>query len=168
MDGREIPIDPAPLVVYDDDHFYMASVLAEKLVRDGHRIAYVTPHPTVAAWTDLTLEQARIIERLNELGISLHTNVRLEERQGFTNTLTGAPVDLPADRLIFVGARLPDDALLTPLNERLGSDRVWASGDCEVPGTIQAAVLSGHRIARLVMGDPNAGRAFRRDIPALS
>ena len=51
----------APVIVYDDDHFYMASVIAEKLALDGYKVTYVTPLASVATWTDLTLEQDKII-----------------------------------------------------------------------------------------------------------
>ncbi|MGI9501420.1 MAG: NAD(P)-binding protein, partial [Geminicoccaceae bacterium] len=115
MDGLELPVTPEPVIVYDDDHFYMASVIVEKLAKDGHQVVYVTPLPTVATWTDLTLEQARIIERLNDLGVALHVNVKMGKTRRFTNTLTGAAIDLPAAQLIMVGARQPCDGLYTSL-----------------------------------------------------
>ena len=46
------------VVIYDDDHFYMASVLAELLVSLGCRVDFVTPSTKVAEWTENTLEQA--------------------------------------------------------------------------------------------------------------
>ena len=47
-----------PVIVYDDDHFYMASVIAEKLALDGYKVTYATPLASVATWT-LTLEQEK-------------------------------------------------------------------------------------------------------------
>jgi dimethylamine/trimethylamine dehydrogenase len=49
---------------------------------------------------------------------------------------------------VFVGARTPNTALW----DALPKDRpLYRIGDGEVPGTIQAAVLSGHRIAREIL-----------------
>ncbi len=173
MAGWAIPTEPdsgrspAPVIVYDDDHFYMASVIAEKLAHDGHRVAYVTSLPTVATWTDLTLEQGRIIERLNDLDVGLHVSTRMTGGRGFTSTLTGKAIDLTSNRLVFVGARLPNDGLYASLKARQLDCPVWIAGDCHVPGTIQAAVLSGHRTARLILGGADNGETFHRDVPAL-
>jgi dimethylamine/trimethylamine dehydrogenase len=57
------------VLVYDDDHYYMGSVVAEQLVADGYQVSLATPHPVVASWTDYTLEQHRIQARLLELGV---------------------------------------------------------------------------------------------------
>ncbi len=174
MAGGEGRIEPDPgraskaVIVYDDDHFYMASVIAEKLAGNGHRVAYVTPLPTVATWTDLTLEQGRIIERLNDLGVDLHVNVKMQKERLFVSTLTDETVSLQADRLIIVGARLPNDKLHVSLEACQLGRPIWRTGDGLVPGTIQAAVFSGHRTARLILGDVHGERTFRRDIPALS
>ncbi len=168
MAGRNIPVGPGPVVVYDDDHFYMASVIAEKLAQDGHSVAYATPLPMVASWADLTLEQTSIIQRLNDLGVSLHVNVTMSETGAFNCSLRGTRVDLEASKLVIVGAREPADALFTALKTRLYDRPIWAAGDCHVPGTIQAAVLSGHRTARHILGDVVSGSSFCRDIPSLS
>ena len=155
------------LIVYDDDHFYMASVLAEKLTADGHEVAYVTPLPTVATWTDLTLEQARIVERLNELGVRLFVNTCLGNGMYFTSTLTGDSVEIPEDSLVFVGSRTPNIGLLDEMRARLGGDGVTGIGDCIVPGTIQAAVHNGHRVARHLLGDPMSGTEYNREIASI-
>ena len=102
MDGDDP--DPGPFTIYDDDHFYMASVLAEHLARLGRQVTLATPLPMIATWTDLTLEQDRIIARLTELGVRLHPNTTLNQGGSFTSTLTGARADVPPGRLIFVGA----------------------------------------------------------------
>jgi len=36
------------VVVFDDDHFYMGGVLAEKLRREGHDVLLVTPAPDIS------------------------------------------------------------------------------------------------------------------------
>jgi len=74
IDGAGAHVPGATWVVYDDDNFYMASVVAEHLCKQSHQVIYVTPQPTVAAWTDNTLDQEHIIERLNDLGVTLYVS----------------------------------------------------------------------------------------------
>ncbi len=154
-------------VVYDDDHFYMASVVAEKLSLGGHAVAYVTPLPTVATWTGFTLEQARIVDRLNDLGVQLFVNTSLEDGMSFSSTLTGNTVDVPGDHLVLVGSREPNNELHKDACTRLGEEMVVGIGDCLVPGSIQAAVHSGHRAARRLLGDRLSEGAFNREIARL-
>src|SRR5262249_563399 len=58
-----------PVLLFDDDHFYLGGVLAERLARDGLAVTLVTPAPLVSAWTVNTLEQGRIQKQLLELGV---------------------------------------------------------------------------------------------------
>jgi dimethylamine/trimethylamine dehydrogenase len=59
------------VVVYDDDHYYMGSVLAELLVQNGNRVTFLTPATKVAEWSFNTLEQGAIQARLLELGVDV-------------------------------------------------------------------------------------------------
>ena len=163
-EGFDIESGDGGYIVYDDDHFYMASVLAEKLKSGRHGVAYVTPLPTVATWTDMTLEQDRIVERLLGLGVRLFVNTSLRHGMSFRNTLTGERVEVPGNRLVIVGSRVPNDGLLKEVRVRLGGEKVVGAGDCIVPGTIQAAVHSGHLVARRFLGDPMSGRRFNREV----
>ena len=45
------------VVIFDDDHYYMASVLAEKLVKEGNEVVFVTPASIVSEWSLNTLDQ---------------------------------------------------------------------------------------------------------------
>lgn len=60
-------------MVYDDDHYYMGGVVAEKLRADGYDVTVVTPAPQVSAWTVNTLEVSKIQRRLIEQGITRAT-----------------------------------------------------------------------------------------------
>ncbi len=48
------------VILYDDDHFYIGSVLTELLVARGCAVEFVTPSALVAEWSDNTLEQGYI------------------------------------------------------------------------------------------------------------
>ena len=150
----------AASVVYDDDHDYMASVIAEQLRATGQSVTYVTPLPNVATWSEYTLDQSRIIERFRELGIFVRVNTTLVDGACFVDNLSRETMELGERNLVFVGARMPieiagiDEAVMAPR-------RLFRIGDCLAPGTIQAAVYSGHSTARVLLGggdDSNAKR----------
>src|SRR6266446_1328048 len=68
-----------PVVVFDDDHYYLGSVLAEKLRLDGLNVTLVTPADRVSAWTVNTLEQHAIQKRVLDFGIGVHVNRNIIE-----------------------------------------------------------------------------------------
>ena len=48
------------IIVFDDDHYYMGGVVAEKLALEGNHVTLITPSAFVSEWTLNTLEQAAI------------------------------------------------------------------------------------------------------------
>ncbi len=166
--GRTVSVDDlldAPalalageVVVFDDDRYYMAGVLAERLAAAGASVTYVTPAPLVAAWTVNTLEQARIHRRLVEVGVRLVLSARLADRGPDSLTLacvhTGRTQTIPCDTLVPVTARLPVDGLWHDLSAQReawadhGLSSVERIGDSLAPGTLAAAVHAGHAFAR--------------------
>lgn len=154
---------PSSVVVYDDDHFYMASALTEQLCLDGHAVSYITPLPQIATWTDFTLEQSRIIERLVSLDVQLRPNTKLADGPAFVDTLTGRAVQVDAPVLMMVGARQSSDALFSELGAMDGLGTLYRAGDCITPGIIQAAVLSGHRTARSILNPSDSEPLEKRD-----
>ena len=60
------------IVVFDDDHYYMGGAIAEALVKRGRSVTLVTPASEVSAWTNNTLEQARVQTALLEMGVTIH------------------------------------------------------------------------------------------------
>ncbi len=146
-----------PVVIYDDDHYYLASVIAELLRAEGHAVSLATPALCVARWTEHTLEQAKIERRLVELGVDILTRHQLVAVEDgaveLVETLKGATVTL-IGALVAVTARLPRDALYFELVAdsdglaRAGIQSVRRIGDCYGPATIAAAVYEGHCYAR--------------------
>ncbi|GAB2176596.1 oxidoreductase [Dongia sp. agr-C8] len=173
MSDQEIT---GPVVVFDDDHYYMGGVVAEKLRRQGLDVTIVTPAPLVSQWTVNTLEQARIQARLIELDVAIVANqalVRFRDGEAtlacvFTRRLT----ILPAASVVFVTSRIAQDGLHRALSEsdRLGEagiKSVHRIGDCLAPGTIAAAVFGGHRCARELEAPGSESVPFRRELPEL-
>ena len=162
MGNSSVPDEVRHCVVYDDEHYYMASVLAEKIASQGVQVTYVTPLPTVSTWTDFTLEQGRIIKRFNELGVEMLVNTSLGPRGDLASTLTDKPVPTDYDCLVLVGARTPDDSLYQGALADPRLNNVHRIGDCHSPGTIQGAVLSGHTLARKLCSDNAELLSFKR------
>ena len=173
LDQGSAAAGPGPVVIYDDDRYYMGSVLAEQLAAAGIDTAYVTPTPLVAAWTVNTLEQTRIHRRLLELGVKIRLLSALADRAADSVTIrcvySGAAEVIPCEVLVPVTSRLPVSDLWTALQARreewLDSrlTRVERVGDCLAPGTIAAANYSGHQFARSLgaLAETESADAFR-------
>jgi dimethylamine/trimethylamine dehydrogenase len=152
----------SPVVIYDDDHFYMGGVLAEKLAKQGLQVHLVTPSTKVSEWTEMTMEQARIQSRLMELGVIIHTAQELCSVAAVPAGLalqlgciySGKTSTLECASLIPVTMRDADDRLFLELQQRsaqwadCGVHNVIRIGDAYAPGTIAAAVYAGHKAAR--------------------
>lgn len=145
------------VVVFDDDHYYLGGVIAELLAKEGLAVTLVTPAAHVSQWTTNTLEVARIRKRVIRAGVDVRTNtaVTAVTPDGVTTACvyTGDEGALSADSVVMVTARLPHDGLYQDLMNR---ETEWADadllsvraiGDAWAPGTIAAAVWSGHRYA---------------------
>jgi dimethylamine/trimethylamine dehydrogenase len=165
------------VMVYDDDHFYMGSVLAELLVARGCVVDFVTPAVKVAEWTHNTLEQATIQRRLMELGVTLHLSKAPEAIGASGATLgctwTGRHSELPCDAVVMVTSRLPNDALYLDLRAQdwrgAGIDTLKVIGDAAAPAPIAWATYAGRRYAEeMDAEDPGDALPFRREIAHLS
>jgi dimethylamine/trimethylamine dehydrogenase len=153
-----------PVVVYDDDHYYIGGVIAEKLRGDGLEVTLVTPANEVSTWTRHTAEQEIIQERILTLGIHLKTGTSLSEilPGGVIAECiyTGRKEEVPASAVVLVTSRLPKDDLYHSLRDDIEIERI---GDCLAPGTIATAVYSGHRYAREMDADVPVGVPFLRE-----
>ena len=149
---------PGPVVIFDDDRFYMASVLAELVAQAGRETVFVTPAPIVAPWSENTLEQDRIQKRLIELGVEivpLHGLAGLSEnRLRVECVYSGRVQEIDCGTLVAVASRLPNDGLWEDLSARkegwreAGLRSATRIGDCLAPGLIAMACYSGHEYAR--------------------
>ena len=147
-----------PVLLFDDDSFYMGSVLAELLRAAGREVVMVSPDDSVASWTNNTQEFRHIQKRLRELDVRLLTNHNLaawdDEGAVLACVYSGRQQRIDCASLLTITARLPSDRLLHDLEAReaewgdAGIQSVRAIGDCWAPGLIAHAVYAGHRYAR--------------------
>ena len=163
-----------PVLIFDDDHYYMGGVLAEKLRAAGRAVTLVTPESLVSAYTQYTLEQARIQRRLLELDVTIMTSTavtRLDANGAVvTCAFTGREKLVPAASVVLVTAQSAEDSLYEELvaTPAPGIRRVVRIGDCLAPGTIAAAVYGGHRFARRLDVAHEDVADFRRENVALA
>jgi len=165
----QIPV--CPVVVFDDDHYYMGGLVAEMLTQKGVDVTYVTPATEVSAWTHNTLEQHAIQSRLLRLGVTVITSHNLSEIRESRAVLqcgyTGKQMEIACQNCVLVTMRNPVGDLHATLDSSKYKS-VTRIGDCIAPSTIAAAIYDGHRFAR-ELGEPHTDNVpFRRELPALA
>ena len=143
-----------PTLVYDEDGYYMASVIAEKLRAVGLEVTYVTPSDVVSQWAENTSERWRVRSHLMKLGVQIMTSQALHSFDGTTAQLacsySDARTEMSASAVVMVTQRQPNDDLYRAL---CGEGRslpftLTKIGDCDAPAIIAAATYAGHRYAR--------------------
>ena len=158
-----------PVIIYDDEHYFMGGALAEKLARAGHAVTLVTPHSSVSSWTAMTDENAFLQERLLDLGVCLVPSRLLLAHQGQRVRLgcaaSGRESEIECGTLITVTGRVPEDSLFQALEVRPCAFSLHRAGDCLQPSSIADAVYSAHRLAREFGGEESA--VPRRERPSL-
>ena len=172
------PLPPGPVLVFDDDHFYIGGILCEKLRAEGYGVILVTPAADVSHWTHYTMEQTRIQKRLIELDVEIlpyHNLVAIRSGQAqLACTFTARRQERACGSVVMVTARLPQDDLYHDLMKdgeglaKADIKSVARIGDCLAPGTIAAAVYGGHRYARELDEPAPEGVPFRRELPELA
>ncbi|MCP4332193.1 MAG: NADH:flavin oxidoreductase [Gammaproteobacteria bacterium] len=162
------------VLIYDDDHYFMGSTLAERFREQGHDVCLLTPESKVAIWTENTLEQDKIQARLLDLGVEIIVSHELQEvsagKASIANVYSSSQRHgIEFDTLVLVTSRESDDGLYQALQayaDQLQTLRVI--GDCNAPGTVAAAVYDGHSAARYLQSAQDIyAPLFVRDMPAI-
>ncbi|MFT4727221.1 MAG: dimethylamine/trimethylamine dehydrogenase [Granulosicoccus sp.] len=145
-------------IVYDDDGFYMGSLMAEILFLNGNKVIYLTPHSKVSAWSSNNAEQSRVHKRLIEMGVDIILNNGLHSFDGKTAQLscvyTSRQQAVAASNVVMVTCRAPQDALYHAVSHAIENSvegapkSVKCIGDAEAPSIIAAAIYAGHKYAR--------------------
>ena len=162
------------VLIYDDDHYYMGSTLAERLRAQGHEVCLLTPASMVSRWTEHTLEQSKIHARMIDLDVEIQVSqeiVRIGEGVAAVASCYNhkQQCEIEFDTLLMITSRDPEDSLyqsLLPFEDRLASLR--SIGDCRAPGTVAAAVYDGHAAARYLQSmEDEYAPLYTREMPAL-
>jgi dimethylamine/trimethylamine dehydrogenase len=143
------------VTIFDDDHYYMAPVIAVQLARGGSKVSYVTTGGSVSEWSHYTGEQESTQRQLLELGVRIQVSAAVVGFDGESVTLaciySGRDWQQPASTLVLVTSREPCDELYRELVGEEGAGaapKIRRIGDCLQPALIAHAVFSGHKAAR--------------------
>jgi dimethylamine/trimethylamine dehydrogenase len=146
------------VLVFDTDGYFMAVGMAEKLANEGRQVTYMAPFPTLAPYTQFTLEAPRLNRGLRGLGVKIVTEHVLTAvdpgRAVSVSAWDSAEHDWEVDSVVVVTQRLSNDSLAEELEsdaERVaaaGISGLYQIGDCYAPGLIAESIFSGHRLAR--------------------
>ncbi len=168
MDGV---VPDGPVVVFDDDHYYMGPVIAQTLAQRGLAVTYVTSDGTAGSWSYYTEEQFRTQARLIELGVDIVVSHLFDgfdgSRARISCVYSGKERELMAGSVVMVTSREPQDGLYHALNENsarwaeAGIQSAQRIGDCRQPSLIAAAVYAGHKAGRELGIDQGSIRSDR-------
>ena len=166
-----------PVLVYDDDQCYVASSIAEMLIKEGWSVIFATPAAMVSPWTENTMEQHRIQSDLIKLGARIVTNHKLTALNASNARLeciySGTSLGFACSGMVTVTERLRETQLYQELllHNRSSENisHLELIGDAASPGLIADAVYQGHMAARNFEVAPEdvEPHIYRREIPAL-
>jgi dimethylamine/trimethylamine dehydrogenase len=162
------------VVIYDCEMYFTGAGLAEKLVREGKDVTYVTPFDGIAPYTRYTLESPRLNRLLRELGVNVvleHVLVSIESGSApLADIWTDEEQEVAADTVVLVTQRISEDALYRELSSdqealaAAGITGLYQIGDCVLPSLTAEAVFSGHRLAREIDSpNPRVARPYIRE-----
>ena len=145
------------VVIYDDDHYYLGSVIAEKLARSGLEVVLVTPAAQISHWTNMTLEQGHTEKRLFALGVEMIEKHQINYIENgalhLNRNNSQRSIQIPCEHCVLITSREPRTALYDSLitrqenGDQSGIIDIRRVGDCLAPSTIAQAVYEGHRFA---------------------
>ena len=155
LGGAQTPSGHA--LIFDDDHYYLGSVIALALRARGNSVTLVTPAGRAGQWSDYTNEQHTSIRALLDAGVEIATNLVVDRVApgGIVASclFSGRQQEFRADWFLPLTRREPHDTLYNEVrvamleNDVKIPGAVTRVGDCLAPGTIAAAVYSGYRAA---------------------
>ena len=134
-----------PVVVYDDEHYYMTNATAAHFARLGNEVTLVTPQPYFAELMGYTLEQPCVSKQLAGLGVKIAccaVTMKYDGALYLQNTNSRMALDRLKKTLDSFELRAPNLALWVTLEGRLDKTLL---GDAEAPGIVQSAVFGGHK-----------------------
>lgn len=160
-------------IVYDEDGYYLGSVISERIRNYDLPVILCTPHDVVSRWSENTAERWQVRRHLMRLGVSLELAQSLTCFDGQEATLvceySNSENRIAANAVVMVTQRLPNDALYHEILDNVRGDMrklpftLNRIGDCEAPGLIAASVYAGHRYARELGANCDFDESFKHD-----
>jgi dimethylamine/trimethylamine dehydrogenase len=157
LEGKSLP--DGAVLVYDNDGYFMAASLAERLAREGRPVRLVSSRDTVAPFMHYTLESQRMLTLLTELGVEFaphHIVTSVEAGRTLAENVyaPGSTVEWDTAAVVLVTQRTSNDYLYRELADssddlaEAGIEGIFRIGDCVVPRILAEAIFDGHRLGR--------------------
>ena len=150
LDGR-LP-EGGRVVVYDEDYYYMAAVIADRLAKAGCKVTYVTTASDPSPWTHNTLELVHVVNSMNEAGIEMVVGTSIiaiaEGTVTVSRQLDGRECEIAADTVVLVTGQVSNEALYHQLVEKRDAGLIRSVeriGDCLGAGQIAQATYDGRK-----------------------
>ena len=157
------------VLIYDDDHYYLGSVMALTLADKGYEVSLMTPAGRASEWGRMTEEQHTSNLALHAAGVKIITNrILVDAGNDAVHACldTGETQGFACDAIIPITRRAPNGALFNALDQSLFKS-VRRIGDVDAASTIAAAVYSGHRaVMEMLTGADSTVTHARREHPA--
>jgi len=174
VEGKEVP--GTRVVVYDGEGYFMAISLAEKLMREGKQITYVTPFAHASPHTFQTGEAYRMNRMFLQEGVRIVLSHVLTGIQPDRITIAHGfapdrPEEVETEAIVMCTQRLSNDTLYRELKadraalEKQGIQSLYRIGDCVMPRMALAdAIFDAHRLGREIdSDDPATPKPFIRE-----
>ena len=155
LSGEEI--HGSRIVIYDDDHYYMGSVIALHLSKRGYQVVLVTPAGRACSWGEYTDEQVSSNLALYNAGVEVITNktiINVQNGSVQARCIYSSKIDLiECDKVIPLTRRIPRVGLYHDLIKeyQVKDDKsrlqILKIGDVDSPSHIAAAIYSGYKAA---------------------
>ena len=147
-------IDAECIVIYDDDHYYIGSVMALELAKRGHKVVLVTPAGRACSWGKYTDEQVPSNLALYDANVKVVTNktiINVEQGTAEAKCIYSSEVTaIKCDAIIPLTRRIPSVDLYNSLATSIDNEckpSIIKIGDADAPSHIAAAIYSGYRTA---------------------
>jgi len=149
-----------PVLIFDDDGYYMAATLALHLGLQGCTVTLATPQGRAASWMTFTAEVSAMNRQLIKTGVATVTNRNLTSIENgnahLTCVFSGRTEVMPVSAIVMVTMRKGCSELYDSLSAKYNQteERSFLSlskiGDCNAPSIVAEAVHSGHLYARML------------------
>lgn len=152
------------VLIYDDDHYYLGSVMALTLQSKGYNVSLMTPAGRACAWGEMTDEQHQSNAALRTAGVQIITNRILIDAGDYALHAcvdTGDEAQFACDAIIPLTRRTPNSDLYNAM-AKTGFKTLRRIGDVDAASTIAAAVYSGHLAAMEMLNSTDSTRTHAR------
>ena len=159
------------VVVFDDDYYYLAPIIAEMLQENGCEVTYVTTSSTVCEFGNYTSEQFNVQKSLinSEVKLVFSKNIiSYEDKELNLSCIYSNKIsNIKLDALVMITSRTPNDKLYYELIDEIKDSEQFSSikriGDCLAPATIASAVYDGRKYAMEFDDDLSESYLNKRD-----